>query len=133
MHFSSLFSNMMVTCMPIVCYNILTLCRKCLLFQFRIRSISIRISILTEVQKDTLATKKMVIFSQKTYFWSLIFNIKVTCMPIACFIFWVFFVNAFFSVLTFWHTYAHFRSNNGSKKDNLVVKEMVMFCKKMWK
>ena len=42
---------------------------------------------------------------------------KVTCLAAACFIFWLFNSNVFFSFLRLWHTCAHFHPKRGSKKD----------------
>ena len=52
------------------------------------------ITILTWVQNGGIAGSKMFPFCQKMYFWSFIFNMKITRMPIACFIFWLFASNA---------------------------------------
>ena len=55
------------------------------------------------------------------YFWSLISNIIVTCMPIAWFISWLFTANVFFSVFRLWHTCGDFHPNRGSKESTFVA------------
>ena len=98
---------------------------KCLLFQFSCRRIHeicriFQIPILGRVQNGRLLSwKKNHILLKKCSSWSLISKMKVTCMPVACFIFWFFSVNAFFSVLILWHKYTLFLSNRGSKWTHL--------------
>ena len=42
----------------------------------------------------------MVIYCIKMFFWKLIYNMKVDCMPISCFIFSLFALNTFFEFLS---------------------------------
>ena len=67
----------------------------------------------------------------KCSFWSLFSKMKITCMSIAWFIFWVFTVMPSFSVLTLWHTFAHCYPNSSSKRVHYRLK-MVIFCLKMY-
>ena len=93
---------------------IFSFCLKCLLFQFLSRGICMHIPILTGVQiGHTNHWKDSHILLKKWYFWSLFSEMKVTCIPIVCFIFLLFTVNAFFLFLRFWHTYAHSLPNPG--------------------
>ena len=47
------------------------------------------------LQMGACLYKEKLYFSNKSFFWSLISKMKVTCMLIACFVFWFFTVNAF--------------------------------------
>ena len=60
--------------------------------------------------------KKWWDFDKKCSFWNLFFEMKITCMPIACFVIWLFTVNDFFSVISLWRTYACSHPNSGSKR-----------------
>ena len=111
----SLFSKIKVTCVPIACF-IFSLF-KCLLFHFLYCAIRMHISIPTGVQNECICRWK------KNY-WSLIFKMKVTCMPIFWFLFRLF--NAIptiptislmpsLFVLQLWYTYAYSHSDRCSK------------------
>ena len=63
---------------------------KCLFFQFICRRIRTHIPVLAGAQIG-----RMLIWKRSWSFWSLISKMKVTCMLIACFVFWFFAVNAF--------------------------------------
>ena len=64
-------------------FYILTFYRKFFLFQFFSRGVRMHILILTGVQKGHNSNQKM-------YFWSLISNVKVTCMQIVLLVFLLF-------------------------------------------
>ena len=76
------------------------------------------------------------------YFWSLICKRKVTCMPIVCFIFWLFTANVFlynsfhsynvFSVLKSWLMNAHSHPNRVSKWTHNFLKKWSQFDKRMF-
>ena len=65
----------------------------------------------------------------KCSFWSLFSEMKITCMAIACFIFWVFTVMPSFSVLMLWHTFAHCHPNSGSKTTQYRLKNVYILLK----
>ena len=91
-YFWGLISKMKVTCMSIAFLFL----HICLLFWLLGCDIRMHILILTRVQKGPIAAEKLVEFSQKIYFWGLISNMKLTCMPIACFVFSFFALNTCF-------------------------------------
>ena len=75
--------------------------------------------------------KKRSYFANKTYFQRLISNMKVTCMPLASFVFSVFDVNPFFLVLRSWHTYAHSHPGIGSKGTHYLLKNSHILLRKV--
>ena len=78
-------------------FYVFRFCYKCLLFQFLSCGIYIHVPILTGVQDVRISPwKKQSYFSKNCSFWCLYSETKVSCMPIACFIFWLFTANAFF-------------------------------------
>ena len=72
-------------------FFILILYRKCFFFFF-----SVFVLWHTCAQMEAFLAEKMWYFSEKCCFWSLISKMKISCMLIACFIFCLFTVNAFF-------------------------------------
>ena len=70
--------------------------------------------------------KKWWDFDKKCSFWNLFFEMKITCMPIACSVIWLFTVNDFFSVLSLWRTYACFHPNSGSKRTHYRLKNVLL-------
>ena len=77
-------------------FYILTVFREYLFFSSLVVAYIYTIASQQGFKKDVLATEKMVIFSNKMYFWSLISKIKVTCLRIACFLFRLFILKVFF-------------------------------------
>ena len=76
-------------------FYIPTIYPKCLLFQFFSRGIRMHIPILTGVQNGHISRLKDSVFLvKKCSFWSFFNLMKITCMPIAYFIFWLFILNA---------------------------------------
>ena len=74
----------------------------------------------------TNAHKSLKIWSEfcKCSFWSYVLfsEMKITCMSIASFIFWIFTVTSSFSVLTLWDTFSHSYSNRSSKRTHDRIK-----------
>ena len=69
---------------------------KCILFQFLTRAKVMHISILTGAQNRSINRRKNShILFRNVLFWSFVSEMKVTCMPIACFIYYLFILNAF--------------------------------------
>ena len=78
-------------------FYILTIYPKCHPFQFFSCGIRMHIPILTGVQNGHISRLKDSVFlAKKCSFWSFFSLMKVTCMPIACFIFRLFILSAFF-------------------------------------
>ena len=74
--------------------------------------------------------KKQSYFAKKCYFWSLFSRMKVTCMPIVCFMCSPFVLNAY-SFRSLLVAYAcTFPSKQGFKKDILASKKCWYFAKK---
>ena len=65
------------------------------------------------------------------YCWSLIFKLKVPCMPITCFIFSLFPLNAIFSVHSLDHVYTHYHPNWGSKCTHQQLKNVHILLKNL--
>ena len=90
--------------------------------------IRMHIPILRGVQIGYISGEKNGHNFLKVYFCSLIFNININCMPVACFILLT--ANAFFfspQVVAYLCTFSF---QQGFPKDTLVAIKMVTFCKK---
>ena len=79
-------------------FYILSIYYKCLLFQFLRCCIRMHIPILKGVQNGNSGWKTghILYFAKNCTIWSLISNMKITSIPIACFIFWLLTVKVFF-------------------------------------
>ena len=61
--------------------------------------------------------------------WSLFSEMKIICMSIDCFMFWMSTVMPLFSVLLLWHTFAHSHTNSGSKRTHSWLNNGYTFLK----
>ena len=77
-------------------FYFLTIYQKSLLFQFLGSGVRMYIPILTGVQNGRISCRKNSHILLKDVFLSLFPEIKVTFIPVACFIFWLFTVKALF-------------------------------------
>ena len=78
------------------------------------------------LKMDAKSLKKWWDFDKKCSFWNLFFEMKITCMPIACFAIWLFTVIDFFSVISLWRTYACSYPNSGSKRTHYRLKNVLL-------
>ena len=77
-------------------FDVLTIYPKCHIFQFFSRGIRMHIPILTGFKMDAWISEKSLVLLKSIFSWSLFSEMKVTCMQIAKFIFWLFTMNTFF-------------------------------------
>ena len=90
------------------------------------------IAILTGVEHGRMRLSKTVIFCQEFFFLKRVSKMKITCMPIICFIFCPIGLNAysFRSVLVAYPCL--FPSEQGFKSDILMSKKWLYFTKKVF-
>ena len=86
---------MKVTCMPIACF-VFSYLGEFLAFKFLRGVIGMHISMLVGVENRRFTSWKNGHILQGCSFWSLIPKMKISYMPIAYFISWLFTVNALF-------------------------------------
>ena len=112
-------------------FYFISFCFKCFLFQFLSRSICMHIPILTVVQNGRIRLRKNShILLKNVLFQAFFSEMKFTCMPNFCLIFWLFILNAiFFSSLVVAYV-CIFPSYQGFKMDALISEKTVLFC---WK
>ena len=130
MYFWSLISNTMVTGMPIAWFISWLFAEH--LFQFLDCGIHVHIPILTRVQKRHIRGQKGGHnLLKKMYFWGLIPNTMVTCMPIPWFILWLFIMNSFLFNSLVERIRTHIHILIVVQNARISSQKTVILCKKM--